>query len=533
MFAIAADYLMGWAMASADGSRKQVAEWPPHPDRLYMALAAAWFETGCDPAEGAALRWLEVLPPPALCASGHWQREPVTLYVPVNDATQSSAKTVKSLVEALDIPLDKSKEAGLAQLPEMRSRQPRSFPVAIPYRPVAHFCWQAELPDAHHAALARLCAKVTSIGHSASLVRVWIDDAPPPATWVPGEGPTAARLRVSGPGRLDYLERRMNKQAVLAYAAMKQALQQAKGKTKQQLQQQLDQSFPVPPVSLRPEPGLWQAYLPAAVSAQPVVEGAKGVFDERLVVLALGGPRLGLLSTLQMTAALRGAMLAACAQPLPAWLSGHESDSAPLRGAHVALLPLAFTGAPHADGRLIGMALALPRCVGASEAARVLQPWLRNADDGLPREFRLFNGRELECTAMLDMRERPPSTLDVRAWVGPSRRWATVTPIALDRHPTRAEAWDKAGEVVADACERIGLPRPVDVLLHSHSCIEGVPPSRSFAPIVRKRDGGRLAHTHAVLNFDREVLGPVVLGAGRFRGYGLCKPLPGRGAAGD
>ena len=50
MFAIAADYLMGWAMASADGSRKQAAEWPPHPDRLYMALAAAWFETGCDPA---------------------------------------------------------------------------------------------------------------------------------------------------------------------------------------------------------------------------------------------------------------------------------------------------------------------------------------------------------------------------------------------------------------------------------------------------------------------------------------------------
>lgn len=32
-------------------------------------------------------------------------------------------------------------------------------------------------------------------------------------------------------------------------------------------------------------------------------------------------------------------------------------------------------------------------------------------------------------------------------------------------------------------------------------------------------------HAHAVLLFEREVRGPVLIGAGRFRGYGLCRPL--------
>ena len=45
-------YLMGWAMAAADGAKKQLAEWPPHPDRVFMALAAAWFETGREEPEG-------------------------------------------------------------------------------------------------------------------------------------------------------------------------------------------------------------------------------------------------------------------------------------------------------------------------------------------------------------------------------------------------------------------------------------------------------------------------------------------------
>jgi len=44
-------YLTGYAVATDPSSRDR-AEWPPHPARVFMALAAAWFETGEDPDEG-------------------------------------------------------------------------------------------------------------------------------------------------------------------------------------------------------------------------------------------------------------------------------------------------------------------------------------------------------------------------------------------------------------------------------------------------------------------------------------------------
>jgi CRISPR-associated protein Csb2 len=72
---IAWEYLTGYAVATNPATRDR-AEWPPHPARVFMALAAAWFETeppgaedeGRDDwtAEGAALRWLETLGDPVM-----------------------------------------------------------------------------------------------------------------------------------------------------------------------------------------------------------------------------------------------------------------------------------------------------------------------------------------------------------------------------------------------------------------------------------------------------------------------------------
>jgi CRISPR-associated protein Csb2 len=42
--------------ALPDGSG---AEWPPHPERVFSALAQAWGDGGCDARERAALQWLE------------------------------------------------------------------------------------------------------------------------------------------------------------------------------------------------------------------------------------------------------------------------------------------------------------------------------------------------------------------------------------------------------------------------------------------------------------------------------------------
>ncbi len=38
------EYLTGYAVATDPNTRER-AEWPPHPARVFMAMAAAWFET--------------------------------------------------------------------------------------------------------------------------------------------------------------------------------------------------------------------------------------------------------------------------------------------------------------------------------------------------------------------------------------------------------------------------------------------------------------------------------------------------------
>src|SRR5690606_7274999 len=52
---------------------------------------------------------------------------------------------------------------------------------------------------------------------------------------------------------------------------------------------------------------------------------------------------------------------AALGNVIPPAVSGHEADGSPTRDPHMAVVPLAFAGLPHADGRLLGFALVPPR----------------------------------------------------------------------------------------------------------------------------------------------------------------------------
>lgn len=532
MFGLGIRYLMGWAMAAADGAKKERAEWPPHPDRVFMALAAAWFETGQDALEGQALQLLEKLTPPGIWASQKEARVVTTSYVPVNDSSISTSKTISSLCSSPGASLGKLKDAGLVLLPEFRSRQPRGFPIAVPHDPVVYLVWQERFAEDHCQALAALCRKVTSIGHSASLVQMWLTDNPPPPNLVPQIGVVRYRLRIFGPGRLRYLEERCNRAGVIEHLERQNQIKEGKGNDKKILKRIQDERFPNgPPVNLRPEPGLWQGYdLPISEASVPV-QGS--LFDPRLVVLRISGKRLSLAATLKLIEALRGALFAACPDPIPEWLSGHTEDGSPSKNPHLALLPMAFSGSEYADGRLMGVALAFPRRLDPAEVEQVLTPWLWDVKTGEIRKNRLFDGQWLECGVELEVREAPPASLRPETWTRNSRYWSTVTPLVLDRHFDGPHKWDLAAESVKDGCERIGLPRPRDVLLHPVSMIQGVPRSNEFPQLTRKKDGGRMHHSHAVITFNEEVQGPIMLGAGRFRGYGLCRPLIQRGAFND
>ena len=280
-----------------------------------------------------------------------------------------------------------------------------------------------------------------------------------------------------------------------------------------------------PRAPMRPVPGRWQGYgrpqPPSSLESAP-----RSVFDPRLVVLAITGKRVSLPATLRLTAALRGLLMGNCPeQPPPEWFSGHRPSGKASAVPHMALVPLPFVGSQHADGCIMGLSLILPREMGPREAGRCLEPILRNSETGLPRDdLRLFDGDRIECFVELETRERPPANLDPRTWTRASRVWASVTPVVLNRHFDGKDRWERAGESVKDMCGHVGLPRPREVLLHPVSLVEGVPHAREFPQLARKHDGGRCRHHHAVVIFDEPVCGPVLIGAGRFRGYGLCRP---------
>src|ERR1700684_4266218 len=91
------EYLTGYCVAT-DPASYQRAEWPPHPGRVFMALAAAWFETGENADEGNALRWLERLGDPQMGlpdSNNVFPRKVVETYVPANDSAGPSKAIVQ------------------------------------------------------------------------------------------------------------------------------------------------------------------------------------------------------------------------------------------------------------------------------------------------------------------------------------------------------------------------------------------------------------------------------------------------------
>src|SRR5262249_56554400 len=96
MLTLGIRYLNGFA-AAADPYDRDSAEWPPHPGRVFMALAAAHFQTGGPASEYAALEWLEMQGSPLMHAADALSRGVITQFVPVNDKAGPSKATLQML----------------------------------------------------------------------------------------------------------------------------------------------------------------------------------------------------------------------------------------------------------------------------------------------------------------------------------------------------------------------------------------------------------------------------------------------------
>jgi CRISPR-associated protein Csb2 len=457
-------------------------DWPPQPDRVFSALVAAWGARGEQKIEREALEWLEAQPAPAIHAGGHTARTAPDVFVPPNDYRASN--TAKPYLRVM---------------PMTRPRQPRRFPVACLEDPVMAMVWEPDSEPKVLTALDRLARDVSYIGHSASMVRCRFLSCSSPA---PKHAAASARRRVY-PGRLQELIR--------AY-----------------------RTNPTRPIILSGAP-----VLPELPAAPPSPDAGW------LVLEAIGGVVPDIRAAAMVARTLRRTLMSGyrrigMADEIPAFVSGHEPDGTLLRASHLGIVPMVFAGFPHADGRLFGFALVPTAQTGLREV-----PGLRAAFEAIAPYDRGVERRVIELKYVAQRKPlllSPAGAVSKRSlesgpYLQPARVWASLTPILLDRHLKRHDE-AKIRELIARSCTNVGLPRPDPACIQvgKHSAVVGAPPAwtrRDAPPWTRWRVPEPLATrslTHAVIDFGTAVAGPVMLGAGRFSGLGLCRRL---GEAGE
>jgi CRISPR-associated protein Csb2 len=350
--------------------------------------------------------------------------------------------------------------------PLSRDRQSRTFARAFLDSDNVYLSWpEIDPPEGIRRALERLCTKVTRIGHSSSLVQMWVATAEEvgEANWVPDDDRAERYLRVAAPGTLADLERRYNREAVATWAGLQViAADVADRKAQKAARKRLKEEFPDgPPAQLRPDLSRYQGY---ARPVSPRDDAPGSVFSPHLTVLTLereDGPyrHLDLPCVLQVVQRWREAILS-YSNDLPARvrrvLSGHDEDGAPLAEPHLAFVPLGFVGHPHADGRLLGVGLALPEGLPRDDRRDVLR--------AAGRVQRLLLGRLGTWNVTPQTAARPAWNLRPEAWTAHpegAAHWSTVTPLVYDRHPKtddRAAQQREVASMIARACVHIGLP---------------------------------------------------------------------------
>jgi CRISPR-associated protein Csb2 len=544
------EFLTGRYVATCFNER-DAPEWPPHPARLFSALVATAHEhEEITNSARSALRWLEQQGAPEIEATEAERRAVVATYVPGNysgvvsgwesaegkleearellanaeadgdaKALKAAQKTIANANKKFNEELAKAiaddgkgnAEIAREMLPDRRGRQPRTVPAVTPHAPRVRYSWPAAEPDLEvKNQLEDLARRVVRLGHSSSLIACRVlellgsNDMQGTnlklQRWKPTEG-EGTPIRVVSQGQLERLER---------------AFQRHHG------------------VAPRALPATHQIY--EREGDEPRSGPARSVFGEWIVfreIAPADGRRVGvkLSKTEDITRALRGALLSHTDGNIPAVLSGHDEAGRPLERPHIAYVPLADVGSPYASGTVLGVAVLLPNAIEREERRAVLRAIGRWEDSGL----RLTLGRAGALLLERVLDDEPRKSLDPSWWLRPTRRWGSVTPVALDRNPGHLSSSDpkeasaaarNAEEIVTRACLRVGLPEPRWVEIIRRSLFDAAPAARNYMPFPAKTANGKgfsRVCVHVEMGFEEPVAGPVLIGAGRYFGLGLCR----------
>ena len=450
------------------------------------------------------------------------------------------------------------------------------------------FRWSnAEGAEMHRAALDRLCRKVTRIGHSSSLVSMRVADD---ADLTPGNGAhlvteelqAEMQARSLSRGTLEMLHERFGEGPRRRHADLSQEIEALKvkrktvtGKGAKERKAEIDEQIQ----SLESE-----LSGTAAATAREADDGALDRIPPRRSWACLTRGRSRTVRPRHSgPVAGRGTEAAGGLDA-----RGHEGpprdDHEPSRSARARLGERTRTGrptpsrrqwtpgagaAPLRGPRARRRAFArgrsrLPPIRPRKERGRVLGKLLVD-ENGRPKTVQLTLGPLGVWEVQKHDWQEQRDALEPRQWTaaGGARArdgamtWASVTPVVLDRFPkanrsdpSQRLAWeDEVRQIVRDACSRIGLPEPELIDVDTTSWQLGSPravgkrrPLRGqhgpeshadaalgdgFPPYPPKGTNAPRPQVHVWLRFPRPVIGPVILGAGRYQGYGLCKPLGG------
>jgi CRISPR-associated protein Csb2 len=455
-------------------------EWPPSPARLFQALVAASHHGAHGLIHQAvrdeALGWLERQEPPWILApEAVRQGEHLIDYVPNNDdkfGVDAHVRTDKSL--------------GGWFFPE-------SSAVA--------YLWQigAEANTKKQAdVIAAMSSLISYVGRTVDLAyaRGRLLDAEPPANavgrkrWQPAER-EGGRWLVPATGFLELLDRRFPRSVSAEPPDFTNTRQ----------------------VSYEPEDVL-RLGVPVTVFEMLRMDGRKLAFDPRDLRQPAGMVRNAMLRWADATPGIRPHF---AADQLARFLQGHKSAVGKERseGGHFAVVPLPSVNPPSftADGWLRRVAV-----IGYGVTSPVDRELFEELTRGLHGALLEDNGKPRGELRRLTAREQQ-GVLGPLA--GPASRWRSVTPVVLTGFTRKGRA--------AEACLLRALVQQgfrtediESVAAFTGPVVPTAQPARAY------RVQGYLATTprvHAEVIFRRTLAGPLVLGRGRFTGFGLLIPV--------
>ena len=172
-------------------------------------------------------------------------------------------------------------------------------------------------------------------------------------------------------------------------------------------------------------------------------------------------------------------------------------------------LALPDVGSQYSRGRIHGLALWLPPDIDQVRSMRI-----RDAVLSIDR----LVGTEINVTVEEnEVRTKKLWSTNPQRWQGPAKTWITAFPVIHERYGAatleEAKRW----------CRNAGLAEPC-AFFSSRTPL--VPGAVDLSPTeVNRSSRDAKPYSHAVFQFKEPISGPIVVGAGRQRGFGLCVPI--------